>query len=261
MKATRKLIPALALLLISAVLLSTATYAWFTTNTTVSATMSVQVQAPLNLEIAPDNGSGAPGTWQTGTLALNGAGDPQKLIPVSSNDGQNFVQCVTNKDKTVITTTIPADGSITFAEASGNYKVQKDLWLRSETNNATVTVTLGVTDASDSKLQGAIRVAIFEGGAPGTGTLKKILSPKTTTASGVETPSGKYIQKGSGDTYTCEDTTMVANEATINLTASTTGVHYYFVIWVEGNDANAVQANWVDNEFEITLKFDAVLVP
>ena len=256
MKATRKLIPALALLLISAVLLSTATYAWFTTNTTVYATMSVQVKAPMNLEIAPD-ASGVAGTWQTGTLALNVSGDPQKLIPVSSNDGQNFVQCMTNKDKTVITSTIPTDGSITFAEASGNYKVQKDLWLRSETNAASVTVTLGVTDTSNSKLQGAIRVAIFEGGAPGTGTLKKILSPKTTSATGVETPSGKYILKGSGDTYTCENTTNVANEVAINLPASADGVHYYFVIWVEGNDANAVQANWVDNAFNITLTFTA----
>ena len=36
-KSTRKLIPAFAMLLISAVMLSTASYAWFATNNTVRA--------------------------------------------------------------------------------------------------------------------------------------------------------------------------------------------------------------------------------
>lgn len=38
MKATKKIIPALVMLLVSAVLLSTASYAWFSMNTTVTAT-------------------------------------------------------------------------------------------------------------------------------------------------------------------------------------------------------------------------------
>ena len=44
MKLSRKLVPAIAMLLVSAVMLSTASFAWFSMNTTVSAT-GVQVQA------------------------------------------------------------------------------------------------------------------------------------------------------------------------------------------------------------------------
>ena len=56
MKATRKLIPAIALLLVSAVLLSTASYAWFTTNKIVTASMNVSVTAPQNLQIKEKTG-------------------------------------------------------------------------------------------------------------------------------------------------------------------------------------------------------------
>ena len=44
MKMTRKLIPAIAMLLISAVMMSTASFAWFSMNTTVSAT-GMQIEA------------------------------------------------------------------------------------------------------------------------------------------------------------------------------------------------------------------------
>ena len=53
MKATKKIIPALVMLLVSAVLLSTASYAWFSMNTTVTATgMQVTVKAPTSLLIS-----------------------------------------------------------------------------------------------------------------------------------------------------------------------------------------------------------------
>ena len=46
MKATRKLIPAFAMLLIAAVMMSTATFAWFSTNSTVTAKgMSIEATA------------------------------------------------------------------------------------------------------------------------------------------------------------------------------------------------------------------------
>lgn len=56
MKATKKIIPALVMLLVSAVLLSTASYAWFSMNTTVTATgMSVTAKAPTSLLISKTN--------------------------------------------------------------------------------------------------------------------------------------------------------------------------------------------------------------
>ena len=55
MKKFRKLIPALALLLVSAVLMSTASYAWFSMNNTVTVTgMEVKTRVSSNLMIATD---------------------------------------------------------------------------------------------------------------------------------------------------------------------------------------------------------------
>lgn len=55
MKFTRKLIPALAMLIVSATMMSTASFAWFSMNSQVSATgMSVTASAPANLHIGND---------------------------------------------------------------------------------------------------------------------------------------------------------------------------------------------------------------
>ena len=56
-KMTRKLIPALAMLLISAVMMSTASFAWFTMNTEVTATgITVTAVAPKSLWIMEEAG-------------------------------------------------------------------------------------------------------------------------------------------------------------------------------------------------------------
>lgn len=89
MKFTRKLLPALALLLVSAVLMTTATFAWFSMNTRVSATgMQMETEAGDNVLISAN---------ETKTLAdliafQNALINNQKrdLRPVSSADGANF---------------------------------------------------------------------------------------------------------------------------------------------------------------------------
>ena len=55
MKLTRKLVPAFAMLLVAAVMMSTASFAWFSMNTQVKATgMSVTAKTPASLEISAD---------------------------------------------------------------------------------------------------------------------------------------------------------------------------------------------------------------
>ena len=59
MKRFRKLIPAVVLLLVSAIMMSTATYAWFSMNNKVAVTgMEVKTKVSSNLLVAADN----PGT-------------------------------------------------------------------------------------------------------------------------------------------------------------------------------------------------------
>lgn len=268
MKATRKLIPALALLLISAVLLSTATYAWFTTNSRVTATMNVKVQAPLNLEIAPSNAAGnAAGTWQIGSLDLTDA-EVSSLIPVSSNDGITFAKCITNTQTTISAFTpsganaIPTNGSVAF-DAPGTddvYKVTKDLWLRSFAHDATVTLNFTVGEEAETKsnMEASVRIAVYKDSVAD-GNLIKVLYPKIKdVGTTVNSDTANYIKPNSDSTgYECVATTNMANECTFDLTAGETGTHYIFVLWIEGNDANTVHINWVDTPYNITLNFSA----
>ena len=74
MKLTRKLIPAFIMLLVSAVLMSTASFAWFAMNTEVSATgMAVKAKADsIFLEISGPNDKTGEGESQTDVWDISG---------------------------------------------------------------------------------------------------------------------------------------------------------------------------------------------
>ena len=86
MKNTRKLIPAVVMLLVSAVLMSTASFAWFSMNKEVTATgMTVTATTPASLEIATSN----PGAWSYGVTLDN---DATGLNPITRHtDGKWYV--------------------------------------------------------------------------------------------------------------------------------------------------------------------------
>ena len=73
MKKTRKLIPALVMLLVSAIMLSTASYAWFASNSTVGMSdMKVRVKANtrfLQISQSQDTGFGTSLSYQADALA------------------------------------------------------------------------------------------------------------------------------------------------------------------------------------------------
>lgn len=77
MKSTRKLIPALVMLLISAVVLSTASYAWFASSFTVGVEeMHVKVKSNARfLEIAVLDGEGNPSEYSSAVTIRNDAKD------------------------------------------------------------------------------------------------------------------------------------------------------------------------------------------
>lgn len=82
MKATKKIIPALVMLLVSAILLSTASYAWFSMNTTVTATgMQVKVKAPTSLLISNTNAT--EGFGSTVALTNDTASAATEFAPVA----------------------------------------------------------------------------------------------------------------------------------------------------------------------------------
>jgi hypothetical protein len=90
-KNARKLIPAVAMLLVSASMLSTASYAWFSMNSKVTATgMEVNVAAPASIMIAPENaGATGPDTAKYNTTVAF-SGNKGTLGHASSTNGVSF---------------------------------------------------------------------------------------------------------------------------------------------------------------------------
>lgn len=77
MKKMRKLLPAIAMLLVSAVMMSTASFAWFTMNSEVTATgMQVTAVAPASLWISQDTTE----SWGS-TIVLADANMATRLVP------------------------------------------------------------------------------------------------------------------------------------------------------------------------------------
>lgn len=86
MKKARKLIPALAMLLISAVMMSTASFAWFSMNTSVKAEgMKVQATTSKNLVISANNTLG-----NSESDKVDFGSTTKELKPTSTSDFSKF---------------------------------------------------------------------------------------------------------------------------------------------------------------------------
>ena len=84
LKAHRKILPVLMSLLLSLALVSTATYAWFSMNTTVKGTgMSVTSTAPTNMLISVDAS-----VWENGVTANTAVAGG--FSPASTVNGKTF---------------------------------------------------------------------------------------------------------------------------------------------------------------------------
>ena len=88
MKSTRKIIPALVMLLVSAIMLSTASFAWFASNTEVTAS-NMKVQANTDvvfLQITTDKDDEA--SWAKSVPAVNTESGELKLVTADIADGK-----------------------------------------------------------------------------------------------------------------------------------------------------------------------------
>lgn len=259
MKATRKLIPAIALLLVSAVLLSTASYAWFTTNKVVSTEMSVSVTAPQNLQISVDSGA----TYKT-SHDFRGTPDPTytKLTPVSSKDGKNFVlvKGLTLDADGVLDEALLAkvvdgteDGDITKVTSSTadgeTYYLQYDFLLKATqaiaSNKFKIEVDLnakGADTATDEAYKNAIRVFIFQNG---------------TLVNTVGGTGAKPIVAGDGDTFTLAE--GIDTAGSVAAFEGNVAQEWSVVIWIEGNDPACVSGNIdADPDIDVDVTFSII---
>lgn len=265
MKLTRKMIPAFAMLLVSAVLMSTASFAWFSMNGNVQVTgFSVEATAPAALWVSQ---TGDVGTYKD-TLTMMDREDDTKPLPTKT------IAPVTNKftDATNLATnaaswTFQSLTPDAYKEVKDNGKVnnaavtQDDLTndttnfykeyfylllegqrdaagVEQKTVTATITVNGTPTNASTEIVWKSLRIALVTAGGSKTDGLTKSTAGKaifTPTALGTATAAQTI-------------TTIAAQDA----------VQVYVYIWFEGEDQfNYNRAAQFMDDYSFTIDFAA----
>ena len=266
MKKMRKLLPAFAMLLVSAIMLSTASFAWFSTNTRATAGgMKVQATTSGGLAIAfaiPDASSNpiAPSNdnyKSSVTLAdTDWTNDGYKLNPTSVKvDGSAWYTASADK------TDVYSGAKGTWSQVTTNqnqYYFKSALYVRSLNEETTgdalfvdkINVTTGT--GSGSQLEKALRVAIH------TGSTWLFFAPNYTEGS-VDVTTFKYVSGITGDGENTEGTTSnyTATQLYLGqnaltgaqlLAAGTNGVKYdnptqvEVYVYFEGEDTNCTSA-------------------
>lgn len=239
--AKKKLIPAVAMLTASAVMLTTATYAWFTLNKEVEVTglqMSATAGKSLEISLGEINGTtytnDAPAkgseSWKSAVVVSDYYDKIGKLKPASSNTGTAIytipdntvygggtkvnndavVSVAAYKDSAEMILKTGADGETTDIASTDNsgYFIDVPMWIRCSDDAGTTDVKCAVTisdpDATNgSDLTKAVRVAIIP------------VSNGTSKIAGTDDDKiGKLSLVGSSEMYTSKgDTAIVAGTA------------------------------------------------
>lgn len=289
-KTALKLIPAVAMLLVSAIMVSTATFAWFSMNTTVEASgMQLTAVTPVNLLISEKTSGWTDADWGN-SVDFSGV-SVGKLYPSSTDDAVNF-NAITNsgnyigsgaggvaENSTAFQATSAVTASSAVAAETGYYATYTFALKLSErqVNPAKVylsnlTVTKNAEDTND--LTPAVRFAVFSGNAVDALSLKRIYATNGAAAS-YTAVGGSSIAEGTlysaiGDKVTMtasdtEDASTYYRKAAVstgNITydesdrilVNDTVVFVKVVIWVEGQDP-ACNNTVTGHGFDITFDF------
>lgn len=145
MKATKKIIPALVMLLVSAVLLSTASYAWFSMNTTVTAT-------GMNITAKSD-----------ATFLLIKAGAVADAAAIQTD--KKITAIATNASKSLFPAAHNAINNISAADTAANwyYKTSTDPAVYGGEGNETAAVALTAENFANYVLVNEFNLTVAEG--------------------------------------------------------------------------------------------------
>lgn len=269
MNAKRRMIPAIAMLAISAVVLSTASYAWFTMSRSVTASgITLKAVAPTNLLIS-DKADGS--FTEEAKLTMN-FGD-YKLIPASSADGLNFytpnqIKSASNGAPVAETKFSKATDALTNAQ-SGYYADFK-LWLKTtgeEDVDVTVAQLLSTIKDKTGTLSGAARFAVLNGDGTAllTADTKNVYATNAgaTTEDYFDTVTGPLtadcLQNGeTGKENAWKGAAITANDKNSLFKCLKDGnpVAITVRVWLEGQDKQCVSpADGVTPEIEMTVGF------
>ena len=269
----KQLVAAIAIVIVSAIALSSSTYAWFASNNRVTATgMVVQATAEGGIEIAYVDS--APGSYSTSASA--GMSSAQVLYPTSTT--------ATAGSDLITSDWYHASAAITSSSAarSGSYTVlslnddgmesgtNHYYFVRKKFNVRSVSAVKTATDLKVSKvevtgnaqaLSKALRVAIVNGDT------KVIYAPVGYTKAASETGFSYNVAtavNGAGEATMGNDnvTVLYATEASAVIAAAvpaTTGEDLNIYVCFEGEETNDKSVNLADtlDSLSLTVHFEA----
>lgn len=279
----KKLIPALALLLVSAVMLATSSFAWFSMNTNVTVTgMSVTAKVNDNLQIAPtavdSTAKEADSAFKYGYVMAHTAA---LLEPVSTINGVNFFYTSTKNVKadgdaasdtyvaydssntTAFNTNYGSTGAVGYVD----YAVQLKADNSSNSPKDVVLSDINLTYAGAAAAQSAFRVAVFVWDMGATGATAASAPNQSKLVSLLKMDGSAYYTDGKAVTSTSAlgDIDGAADAAaTIGEVAANSTRFFKVVVrlWLEGEDESCTNATFASLtqtwDFDLTFKFDGV---
>ena len=289
MKKFMKLIPAFVMLLVSAILVSTATYAWFSMNTTVTATgMSVKAVAEDGLLInyvktVGDSGWSNSANTHSSLITLSPSStkdlsDWYHNHSTSASDADAYLTTtwtalsITPSTTAAVAATNGERTLGTFADSVGgstlNAYVKYVYYIKSSANAITVggdvykeldidKITISGQSADGILLCKALRIGIVCNGQT------KIVAPFAgATASypvGGTTPDFDVLAVGTLAVGTTEWTVNqdLLTSGTIPAVSNANPLEVDIYIWFEGEDANCISDNTnVLNELSVSVSFN-----
>ena len=278
----KKLIPALALLLVSAVMLATSSFAWFSMNTTVTVTgMEVKTRVSDNLFVAKTTIAAtdpvAEGNF--GSFINDMTPAETTLEPVSTIDGKAFFY--TDSSTNVDGTGAPkANAFIAYAEGDafdGNYGLNAEnssadakgyvdyVMELKAVNGSDSTKDLKLTKlnltykGADDSAQKAFRVAVFMEKYDGSDYT--MVDEATLTTADIFAYSGSAYFDGKAVNSTSTTATAPTLSTGITKTVARNATEFYKVVvrvWLEGQDMTCNNDTFVSltNNWALDIAFE-----
>jgi len=245
MKKFKKLIPAFCMLLVSAIMLGSSTFAWFSMNNKVTATgMSVEAKANTMFAVIAKEAELSEGkiaanfSSETATLTDLVTGEDLKKFPLAyNNSGKDITVGTTSvADKTFYTansTKYDAAGNATTNENVLNGKV---IAFSSEADSefcknyaVKYTVYLGISSTSTKDYTGNVKAFVTLNGATGVNIKAYVVVADATT--------GTYFDA----TVAEDDAVEIANNVTLGVDGTCVKVDIY--LFIDGNSDNVKSSN------------------
>lgn len=253
----KKLIPALCLLLISAILMGTSTYAWFSMNNQVTATgMQVTAKADSGIVIKYTGDSTATFTTKADVAETTA----NELYPTSTVDLTNWYKGSSSQKDDAEAGQPAANYTAVGSGEVDNYYKKYDFIVRSSSQNVPVnnvklavnsfTVAKVGSTATSENLDKAVRLGVL---CNGTFYIYAPLADANVTIAPLYTYDTTKSDKVGETTCTAsngDQFTIPSN----SIPASDTGITVSIFVWFEGEDENCKSSNVTATLDKITVE-------